>query len=121
MAKRMPTKLFVKELEAALTRGDGYIMSSYGQNPRTGYLDLSKADVKSAWKENGWYYTQYSGSQRTQALKWRKRCTRVWDCAGMAEGIYETYTGVCVNTRARHIYANWCSVKGKGILTPALS
>ena len=89
MAKRMPTRLFVRELEAALTRGDGYIMSSYGQNPRTGYLDLSKTDVKSAWKENGWYYTQYSGSQRTQALKWRKKCTRVWDCAGMAEGIYD--------------------------------
>ena len=30
MAKRMPTKLFVIELEAALNRGDGYIMSSYG-------------------------------------------------------------------------------------------
>lgn len=60
----MPTKLFVKELEAALNRGDGYIMASYGQNPRTGYLDLSKTDVKSAWKENGWYYTQYSGAQR---------------------------------------------------------
>ena len=116
MAKRMPTRLFVRELEAALTRGDGYIMSSYGQNPRTGYLDLSKTDVKSAWKENGWYYTQYSGSQRTQALKWRKKCTRVWDCAGMAEGIYEIYSGVCVNTRARHIYANWCSVKGKGMI-----
>ena len=81
MAKRMPTKLFVRELEAALNRGDGYIMGSYGQNPRTGYLDLTKTDVKSAWKENGWYYTQYSGSQRTQALKWRKKCTRVWDCA----------------------------------------
>ena len=30
MAKRMPTKLFVKELAAALSRGDGYIMGSYG-------------------------------------------------------------------------------------------
>ena len=116
MAKRMPTKLFVKELVAALSRGDGYIMGSYGQNPRTGYLDLSKTDVKSSWKENGWYYTQYSGSQRTQALKWRKKCTRVWDCAGMAEGIYEIYSGTCVNTKARHIYANWCSVKGSGMI-----
>jgi hypothetical protein len=112
----MPTKLFVKELAAALSRGDGYIMGSYGQNPRTGYLDLSKTDVKSSWKENGWYYTQYSGSQRTQALKWRKKCTRVWDCAGMAEGIYEIYSGTCVNTKARHIYANWCSVKGSGMI-----
>ena len=72
--------------------------------------------MKSSWKENGWYYTQYSGSQRTQALKWRKKCTRVWDCAGMAEGIYEIYSGTCVNTKARHIYANWCSVKGSGMI-----
>lgn len=116
MAKRMPTKLFVKELEAALSRGDGYIMASYGQNPRTGYLDLTRTDVKSAWKENGWYYTQYSGAQRTQALKWRKKCARVWDCNGMAEGIYEIYSGVCINARARNNYASWCSVKGKGII-----
>ena len=116
MAKRMPTKLFVKELEAALNRGDGYIMASYGQNPRTGYLDLTRTDVKRAWKENGWYYTQYSGAQRTQALKWRKKCTRVWDCNGMAEGIYEMYSGVCINARARNNYASWCSVKGKGVI-----
>lgn len=116
MTKRMPTKDFVNELAAALNRGDGYIMGSYGQNPRTGYLDLSRTDVKSSWKESGWYYTQYSGSQRTQALKWRKKCIRVWDCAGMAEGIYELFSGTCVNTKARHIYANWCSVKGKGII-----
>lgn len=116
MAKRMLTKLFVKELEAALNRGDGYIMASYGQNPRTGYLDLTRTDVKSAWKENGWYYTQYSGAQRTQALKWRKKCTRVWDCNGMAEGIYEIYSGVCINARARNNYASWCSVKGKGVI-----
>ena len=93
MAKRMPTKEFVNELAAALNRGDGYIMGSYGQNPRTGYLDLGKTDVKSSWKETGWYFTQYSGAQRTQALKWRKKCTRVWDCAGMAEGIYEIFSG----------------------------
>lgn len=116
MAKRMPTKLFVKELEAALNRGDGYIMASYGQNPRTGYLDLTRTDVKSAWKENGWYYTQYSGAQRTQALKWRKKCTRVWDCNGLAEGLYEIYSGVCINARARNNYASWCSVKGKGVI-----
>ena len=116
MAKRMPTKLFVGELEAALNRGDGYIMAAYGQNPKTGYLDLTKTDVKSAWKENGWYYTQYSGAQRTQALKWRKKCTRVWDCNGLAEGLYEIYSGVCINARARNNYASWCSVKGKGVI-----
>lgn len=116
--KRMPSALFVKELVAALNRKDGYIMASYGQNPRTGYLDLSVPDskCKSAWKENGWYYTQYSGKQRTQALTWRKKCTRVWDCNGMAEGIYEIFSGVCINARARNNYASWCGVKGKGII-----
>lgn len=116
MAKRMPTNLFVKELEAALKRGDGYIMASYGQNPRTGYLDLAETKVKAAWKPNGWYYTQYSGRQREQALKWRAQCTRVWDCNGMAEGIYELYSGVCINARARNNYAAWCGVKGKGLI-----
>ena len=116
MAKRMPTKQLVKELQGALERGDGYIMAAHGENPRTGYLNLSETDVKSAWKENGWYYTQYKGEQRTQALKWRKKCKRVWDCNGLAEGIYEIFSGVCINTRARNNYANWCSVKGKGMI-----
>lgn len=116
--KRMPSALFVKELVAALNRKDGYIMASYGQNPRTGYLDLSVPDsrCKSAWKENGWYYNQYSGKQRTQALTWRKKCTRVWDCNGMAEGIYEIFSGVCINARARNNYASWCGIKGSGII-----
>ena len=116
MAKKMPINLFVKELAAALNRKDGYIMASYGQNPRTGYLDLNETKVKSGWKENGWYYTQYSGKQRTQALKWRKTCTRVWDCNGMAEGIYQIWSGVCINARARNNYASWCGVKGTGII-----
>jgi uncharacterized protein YgiM (DUF1202 family) len=118
MAKRIPIGKFVDELVAALNRGDGYIMGSYGQNPRTGYLDLSvpESKCKSSWKENGYYYTQYSGSQRTAALKWRKKCTRVWDCNGMAEGIYELYTGTCINSKARHNYAEWCSVKGSGLI-----
>lgn len=118
MAKRMPNTQFVKELAAALNRKDGYIMGSYGQCPRTGYLDLSvpESKCKSAWKPNGYYFTQYSGKQRTQALKWRKECTRVWDCAGMAEGIYEIFSGTCVNTKARYIYANWCGVKGSGVI-----
>ena len=118
MAKRMPINLFVAELVAALNRKDGYIMASYGQNPRTGYLDLSVPDskCKSSWKENGWYYAQYSGDQRTAALAWRKKCTRVWDCNGMAEGIYEIWSGVCINARARNNYAGWCGVKGKGLI-----
>lgn len=116
MAKLVSISTFIKELEAALNRKDGYIMGARGQNPRTGYLDLSKTDVKSSWKENGYYFTQYSGSQRTQALRWRKSCTRVWDCNGMAEGIYEIHTGVNIDSKARYNYANWCSVKGSGII-----
>ncbi|MDO4866148.1 MAG: peptidoglycan-binding protein [Clostridia bacterium] len=118
MAKRMPIGRFVEELVAALNRGDGYIMGSYGQNPRTGYLDLSvpESKCKASWKENGYYYTQYSGGQRTSALKWRKKCTRVWDCNGMAEGIYELHTGVCINSKARHNYGEWCSVRGSGMI-----
>lgn len=118
MAQKIASALLVKELVAALNRGDGYIMASYGQNPRTGYIDLSvpESKCKSGWKESGWYYTQYSGKQRTQALAWRKKCTRVWDCNGMAEGIYEMHTGVCINARARNNYASWCGVKGTGII-----
>lgn len=118
--KRMPIAQFVRELEAALNRGDGYIMGAYGQNPRTGYLDLSVTTVKSAWKPTGYFYTQYSGKQRVQALKWRKECTRVWDCNGLAEGIYELYTGTCINARARSNYANWCSIKGTGMIPAAM-
>lgn len=112
--KKVPIKTFVAELKAARDRKDGYIMSSRGENPRTGYLDLSVTKVRSSWKEDGYYYTQYSGEQRKAALKWRKNCTRVWDCNGMAEGIYEIHTGVNINTRARHNYAEWCDPKGKG-------
>lgn len=118
--KRMPITQFVRELEAALNRGDGYIMGAYGQNPRTGYLDLSITTVKSSWKPTGHMYTQYSGKQRTQALEWRKKCTRVWDCNGMAEGIYELYTGNCINAYARSNYANWCSIKGYGTIPAAM-
>lgn len=118
--KRMPVAQFVHELEAALNRGDGYIMGAYGQNPRTGYLDLSVTTVKSAWKTTGHMYTQYSGKQRTQALEWRKKCTRVWDCNGLAEGIYELYTGTCINSYARSNYANWCGTKGKGLIPAAM-
>lgn len=114
--ERVPIAAFVAELEAALNRGDGYIMGARGQNPRTGYLDLKETRVKSSWKPTGWYYAQYSGSQRAQALRWRERCARVWDCNGMAEGVYELRTGVCIDSKARYNYADWCSVKGKGVI-----
>ena len=112
--KKVPSKVLVAELKAARDRKDGYIMSSRGENPRTGYLDLTVTKVRSSWKENGYYYTQYSGDKKKAALKWRKNCTRVWDCNGMAEGIYEIHTGININTRARHNYAEWCDPKGQG-------
>ena len=119
MANRMPITQFVSELAKALNRGDGYIMGSYGQNPRTGYLDLSVTTCKSSWKTTGYYYTQYTGKQREQALKWREKSTRVWDCNGMAEGIYEIWSGVRIDSKARYNYAQWCSVKGTGIIPAA--
>ena len=115
---RVPIATFVKELEAALKRGDGYIMGSRGQNPRTGSLDLSVKTVKSSWKTNGWYYTQYDSNpkQKEKALYWRANATRVWDCAGLAEGIYEIYTGVNIDSKARYNYQQWCDPKGTGLI-----
>ena len=66
MAKKMPIGSFVSNLYQCYKRGDGYIMGSTGQNPKK-------------WATNSWWFTQYSGKQRTQALKWREKCTRVWD------------------------------------------
>lgn len=125
VAQKMPIKQFVAELETALNRGDGYIMGAYGQNPRTGYLDLSvpESKCKAAWKPEGYYYKQYldpkeykTDKQYKQALKWREKCTRVWDCNGLAEGIYELFSGVCINSKARHNYAEWCDPKGGGMI-----
>ena len=116
MSKLVPISIFLDELYAAYKRGDGYIMGSRGQNPRTGSLDLSVTKEGSNWKPTGWFYTQYSGNQKTQALKWREKCTRVWDCNGMAEGIYEIHTGVKIDTRARYNYSGWCSPKGAGMI-----
>ena len=116
MAKRMPVDLFINELVEAVNRGDGYIMGARGENPRTGSLDLNETKVQKAWGENGWYFNQYTGSQRTQALKWRKNCTRVWDSNGLAEGIYEIWSGADIESKPCYNYANWCSVKGTGLI-----
>ena len=99
--EKMPIATFVAELEAALKRKDGYIMGSKGQNPKK-------------WAKNSWWYTQYSGKQKTKALYWRENAQRVWDCNGMAEGIYEDFSGVNINTKARYNYSGWCGTKGKG-------
>ena len=125
MSKKMPTRELVYELVAALNRGDGYIMGAYGQNPRTGYLDLSvpESKCKAAWKPTGSMYTQYlnekeykTKKQYNKALHWRKVCTRVWDCNGLAEGIYELFSGECINSKARFNYSQWCDPKGKGTI-----
>ena len=101
--KRMPIGKFVAELEAALNRKDGYIMGSRGQNPKK-------------WSKDSWWFTQYSGSQKVKALYWREHAARVWDCNGLAEGIYEDFSGVNINTKARFNYAGWCSTKGTGMI-----
>lgn len=117
MDKLSITKIFVPELKAAIERKDGYIMGACGQNPRTGYLDLSVTEVKSSWRKDGWYYTQYleapyTKQQYEKALYWREHATRVWDCNGLAEGIYELHTGVNIDSKARFNYSEWCDPKG---------
>lgn len=101
--KLMPAAEFVAELEKALQRKDGYIMGSKGQNPKK-------------WSVNSWWFTQYSGKQREKALYWREHAARVWDCNGMAEGIYEDFSGKDINSKARYNYANWCDPRGVGMI-----
>lgn len=103
--KRMPISLFVAELEAALNRKDGYIMGSKGQNPKK-------------WAKNSWWFTQYdeNTTQKKKALHWRENAERVWDCNGLAEGIYQDWSGVDINTKARYNYSGWCSIKGTGMI-----
>lgn len=118
---KLSIKTFIQELEAALWRKDGYIMGAYGQNPRTGSLDLKETEVKSSWKITGYYYKQYNGNgytpeQYKKALYWRETATRVWDCNGMADGIYQIHTGKNINSRAQGNYNRWCSIKGKGMI-----
>lgn len=103
--KRMPISLFVTELRAAHARKDGYIMGATGQNPKK-------------WSQNSWWFTQYNDNtkQKSKALYWREHAQRVWDCNGMAEGIYKDYSGVDINTKARYNYSEWCGEKGSGMI-----
>ena len=101
MAKRVPVTQFVQQLAAALNRGDGYIMGARGQDPKK-------------WAKNSWWFTQYSGKQREKALYWREHAARVWDCNGLAEGIYEDATGINIDSKARYNYSQWCDPKGSG-------
>ena len=117
-SRRIPIGTFVEQLEAALKRKDGYIMGARGQVPRTGYLDptVPESMCKSSWKPGGHMFTQYDGRQREKALYWRQHAARVWDCNGMAEGIYEILTGISIDSKARYNYRDWCSVKGSGTI-----
>lgn len=101
--QKTPITYFLSELGNALNRKDGYIMGATGQDPKK-------------WTTNSWWYTQYSGSQKTKALYWREHAARVWDCNGLAEGIYKDYTGVDINSKARYNYADWCNPKGTGLI-----
>lgn len=104
--KRMPIGQFMAEVRAARKRHDGYIMGAKGQTPKK-------------WSKDGWWFTQYSGVQKTKALYWRDHASRVWDCNGLAEGIYEDWSGVNINTKARYNYSGWCGEKGSGMIPAA--
>ena len=114
--KRVSSVVLVLMLREALARHDGYIMGGTGENPRTGYHDLTvpESKCKSSWKTSGHRYTQYSGRQLTKALYWREHAERVWDCNGLAEGIYRIQTGIDIDSKARYNYRDWCGVKGSG-------
>lgn len=95
MAK-VPISWFVGFLETQLNNKCGYIMGSFGQNPKK-------------WAVNSWWFTQYSGSQRTKALYWRDHAPRVFDCNGLAEAAVLDYTGNNINSYARVNFHTWCA------------
>jgi len=101
--KRMPAALFAEQLGQALARRDGYIMGATGQDP-------------AKWAADSHWFTQYTGAQREKALYWRAHAERVWDCNGLAEGLYRDYAGRSIDTQARYNFAQWCSPKGRGMI-----
>lgn len=108
MANKVPISWFVNFVKQQITEKAGYIMGSYGQNPKK-------------WPVNSWWYTQYDGNgytaaQKAKALYWREHAKRVFDCQGLAEGAVLDYTGVNANTKARYNYSGWCGEKGKGMI-----
>ena len=102
-AKRMPAERFAEQAAQAWKRGDGYIMGATGQDPKK-------------WAVNSWWFTQYKGAQRQKALYWRAHAQRVWDCNGLAEGLYRDYAGVSIDSKARWNYADWCDPRGAGMI-----
>ena len=107
MAKKMPIGQFVQQIGAAYDRRDGYIMGATGQNPRK-------------WKADSWWFNQYkkNSKQYQKALYWREHAARVWDCNGLAEGLYKDFAGVSIDTQAKYNYRNWCDPRGKGVIPP---
>lgn len=103
--KKMPAALFTMELGEALSRRDGYIMGATGQDPKK-------------WAVNSHWFTQYTGAQREKALYWRAHAQRVWDCNGLAEGLYKDYSGKSIDSKVRYNYADWCDPKGAGVIPP---
>lgn len=103
--KKMPIASFVDGLYQAYKRKDGYVMGATGQNPKK-------------WAKNSWWFTQYdkNAKQKAKALYWRENAARVWDCCGLAEGLYKDFSGVDINTKARYNYSQWCSPKGTGMI-----
>lgn len=110
---KLPVFILIKELECALARHDGYIAGAKGENPRTGYLDLSQTKVKRDWEITGKMYSQYnygySKAQKEKALYWNKHATRVWDHVGLINGIYELHTGYNISDINTTTLQNWCS------------
>lgn len=103
MATKVSASAFAKWLLKQVDDKCGYIMGSYGQDPKK-------------WAKDSWWFTQYSGTQKEKALYWREHAPRVFDCQGCAEGYYMDETGVNVNTKARFAYAQWCETKGSGTI-----
>ena len=105
--KKMPIGLFVRQIGEACDRKDGYIMGATGQNPRK-------------WKKDSWWFNQYRKhpKQYDKALYWRAHAARVWDCNGLAEGLYKDYAATSIDTRARYNYQHWCDPKGRGLIPP---
>ncbi len=98
----LKAKEFADFLMERAAAKDGYIMCAVGQNPK---------------KLSEWYYSgQYSGKQLEKARYWREHAERVWDCQGLADGYVSEKTGVYTNVRARNNYADWCGVRGEGVI-----
>jgi Putative peptidoglycan-binding domain-containing protein len=105
VAKKVSAEAFAKFCYQQYKEKAGYILGSYGQNPKK-------------WSINSWWFQQYKSNakQYKQALYWREHAKRVFDCQGLSEGYYLDQTKTNVDTKARYNYAQWCSPKGKGLI-----